>query len=249
MKPPVCVVIGAGEGIAQAVAQKFGKAGYTLAMLARNREKLSALVDKLHDQHLTVSGHPCDVAHFPWLESTLHEVGKELGTIEVVVYNAAEMTVGNVLEQEAEAFAHAFRVNAAGAVAAIRQVVPAMEKHGRGTILLTGGGFALFPEYGWEAISLSVGKAAVRSLAFGLHGEMKKRGIHVGTVTVMGTVGRGTPFDPDLIAEAFWELHAQEPGAWTAEIIYEGRRATVGVITVETRRASQMTDHAALLQS
>jgi short-subunit dehydrogenase len=233
MKPPVCVIIGAGEGISLSVAQKFGKAGYEVALLARNREKLSSLVQGLWDQHLTVSGHPCDVANFPWLESTLHEVAKELGEIEVIIYNAAEMTAKNVLEQDAEAFAHAFRVNVAGAVAAIRQVAPQMERRGKGTILLTGGGFALMPQYGWEMIGLSVGKAAVRSLTLGLHEEMKKRGIHVGTVTVMGTVAKGTPFDPDLVAQAFWELHSQEPGEWTAEIVYEGR-TMVEVIAVET---------------
>ncbi len=43
------------------------------------------------------------------------------------------------------------------------------------------------------------------------------------TVTVAGAVKRGTAFDPDLIAEKFWELHAQAAGQWQVEVVFDGK--------------------------
>ncbi len=37
------IIIGAGPGISYGVAEKFGKAGYRIALIARNEEKLKAL--------------------------------------------------------------------------------------------------------------------------------------------------------------------------------------------------------------
>ena len=65
-----------------------------------------------------------------------------------------------------------------------------------------------------------MGKARLRNLCFGLAAELEPAGIHVATVTVAGFVQPGTDFDPDLIAEKYWELHNQPLGAWEDEIIY-----------------------------
>ena len=70
-----------------------------------------------------------------------------------------------------------------------------------GAILVTGGGFALYPsgDYG----ILSVGKAMVRSAALVLAQELAPTGVRVATITICGIVAPGTPFDPDLIAQSY----------------------------------------------
>jgi hypothetical protein len=60
-------------------------------------------------------------------------------------------------------------------------------------------------------------------LGLALHAGLKADSIHVGMVTIAGTVARGTPFDPDRIAESYWTLYSQPPGAWTAEIVVDGQ--------------------------
>jgi NAD(P)-dependent dehydrogenase (short-subunit alcohol dehydrogenase family) len=115
-----------------------------------------------------------------------------------------------------------FTVNVAGALAAAQEVLPGMRQAGRGSILFTGGGLALDPT-GWlPAASLAVGKAGLRSLAQALHAELAPAGIHAGTVTVAGMIAPGTAFDPARIAEAFWSLHQDPPGAFRAELIFQG---------------------------
>jgi short-subunit dehydrogenase len=94
-----------------------------------------------------------------------------------------------------------------------------MKARGHGTILFTGGGWALKP---WDgAASPSIGKSGIRSLAYTLAQELGGSGIHVGTVTIAGQVATGTHFDPDKIAEAYLKLHRQPPGKFETEIIYQ----------------------------
>ena len=98
-----------------------------------------------------------------------------------------------------------------------------MRAAGRGTLLFTGGGLALYPEYGAGVSSLAAGKAGLRAFAFALAKELAPEGIHVATVTIAGTVKPGTAFDPDRIAEEYWALHAQPADSWSVERVFDGK--------------------------
>jgi short-subunit dehydrogenase len=104
-------------------------------------------------------------------------------------------------------------------VVATQVAAPAMRAAGAGTILFTGGGFADYPVP--ALATLSLGKAALRSAATILGVELAEDGIRVATVTIAGVVERGTPFDPDRIAETFWRV-AQSDGDWQSEFRFEG---------------------------
>src|SRR5690606_19887741 len=110
-----------------------------------------------------------------------------------------------------------FRTNVVGALVAARAVAPAMIERGRGSILFTGGGFATAPAADYT--SLSMDKAALRSLTFTLAQELGAHGVHVATVTVHGFVQTGTQYDPGRIARAFVQLHHQRKGHFETEIV------------------------------
>ena len=94
-----------------------------------------------------------------------------------------------------------------------------MKKKGAGAIFITGGGQGLEP---WHVLSsLAIGKAAIRSLCFSLHQELKSKGIKVATVTINGQVNPTTKFAPDLICEEFWKLYKTPLEDTPREIIYE----------------------------
>ena len=92
-----------------------------------------------------------------------------------------------------------------------------------GSILFTGGGLALYPEYGANASSLTAGKSALRGLTYAMAKELEPEGIHVATVTIAGTVAEGTAFAPDTIAECYWALHQQPKAQWSTEIVFNGQ--------------------------
>ena len=145
------------------------------------------------------------------------QIRAELGNPEVLIYNAAAFTPGKPSTIASEQLLHDFQVNVTGALVAVQQVLPAMQANRRGTILLTGGGLALYPSA--AAASLAIGKAGIRSLAFTLAQELKDSGIRVGTVTICGSVKPGTHFDPDAIAQSYLALHTSETPE--TEVIYK----------------------------
>ena len=52
MTGPVCVISGVGPGTGSALARRFARGGYRVAMLARNAERLNTLGHELADLHV-----------------------------------------------------------------------------------------------------------------------------------------------------------------------------------------------------
>lgn len=215
-KKGVCVVVGTGPGIGQAVAKRFGRAGYTLGLIARRKDSLDGFVDGLKVAGVTAQAFPADAEHAPSLVDALTKIHNELGPVDVLVYNAAVIKRGSPFDVGVEQLVREFRVNVGGALVCAQQVVPAMKAKKAGTLLFTGGGLALDP---WPAMaSLAVGKAGIKNLAHSLHKDLKDHGIRVATVTVDGLVKPGAgALDPGAIAEVFFALHEQPAASGDAE--------------------------------
>ena len=209
---PRAVIVGIGPGLGAALARRFAGGGFAVTGLARDPGRVAPASGVMLQQ--------ADASDPTGLAAAITAGGP----VEVLIYNAyrATMAQGGPSGLDPAVLVEDFRVNVAGALAAAQAVLPGMRAAGRGSILLTGGGLALDPT-GWlPAASLAVGKAGLRSLAFTLQKELAPAGVHVGTVTVAGQIQPGTPFDPDRIAEAFWGLHSDAPGAFRAEVVFKG---------------------------
>jgi len=218
MSKSTIAVVGAGPGVGLAVARRFAREGYRVALFARRREALDEYTADLIRQGFEAYGFPADASDEASLRQAFAECKERLGSPEVLVYNAAVMKQGRPSEVSPESVVSDFRINVVGAFIAAQEVIPAMREKRAGTILLTGGGLALTP---FPALaSLAIGKAAIRNLTSSLGGELEPDNIHVATVTICGIVKPGTHFDPDLIADVYWTLHTQEPGKREREIIY-----------------------------
>ena len=59
---------------------------------------------------------------------------------------------------------------------------------------------------------------AIRALAIALHDELKPRGIHVGTLTVFGSIGIDSYMSPARIADTVWQMNLQRD---VCEVKYE----------------------------
>jgi NAD(P)-dependent dehydrogenase (short-subunit alcohol dehydrogenase family) len=213
----VIFVIGMGPGVSAAVARRFGREGYAVGAVARNADKLDQQLAALRESGVRAAGAAADAGDIVSLRAALARLQAELGDAGVLVYNAAGVTYRPLAQVSAEQFAADLSVSVVGAFVAAQQVLPAMRARRSGSVLLTGGGFAFEPMP--VLASLGVGKAAIRNLAFSLHADLLDSGVHAATVTICGTVAPGTPFDPDRIAEAFWQLHAQPAGNFEREVL------------------------------
>ncbi len=213
-------MVGMGRGIGLSVARRFGREEYKLGLLARNELSLQNYAGALELDGCTVKTFPADVTRTPQLVSAIREVEKQLGSIGVLIYNAHAFQGSRASELSLEALEETLKVNLYGALVTAQLVIPGMLSRRKGTLLFTGGGLALNPHP--DRAALSIGKASLRALVGALSKELYHEGIHVATVTIAGQVRRNTSFDPDLIAEKFWDLHSQPPGRWKTEVIYQG---------------------------
>jgi NAD(P)-dependent dehydrogenase (short-subunit alcohol dehydrogenase family) len=103
-----------------------------------------------------------------------------------------------------------------GARVAANAVLPELRK-GRGSLLFSGGGFALHPSK--EYASLSVGKAALRAYVQVLHDQLTGTGVHVTSVMITKGIDSEARFDSAALAQAYVGLHSQPETDWQPELV------------------------------
>ncbi|MFG1948560.1 SDR family NAD(P)-dependent oxidoreductase [Nonomuraea sp. NPDC048826] len=213
---PGAVVIGAGPGIGRSVARRFAQQGLPIALVARSPETVKGTAEAVASFGVPVVSLTADSTDETALRAALDAASGEHGLPDVVVYNAAVIQGDAPGQLPASRHLDAWAVNVVGALTAAAHVAPAMARRGSGSFLITGG----MPEPKREYVSLSLGKAGVRTLVTLLDQEYGSSGVHVASVTVDGAVAPGTAFDPDDIAEHYWRLHTQPRDRWQHEVVH-----------------------------
>ena len=80
----VCVVLGYGPGIGDAVARRFSAGGFKVALVSRTREKVEAAAKGIANS----KAFPADVTDAAALTATLASIEGDLGPINALIYNA-----------------------------------------------------------------------------------------------------------------------------------------------------------------
>jgi NAD(P)-dependent dehydrogenase (short-subunit alcohol dehydrogenase family) len=224
VKKPVCAVVGVGPGNGAAFARRFAAEGYAVALLARTMAFSTDLASSLGDAH----AYPCDVTDSSSVKHTFEAVRKELGEAEVVIYNAGSGVWGTVEEITEVDFEASLRVNALGTFLVSKEVIAAMKRKGRGSIVIVG---ATASRRGSaRAAAFAPAKAAQRSLAESMARHLWPSGIHVALIVVDGVVDlprsrQRMPDKPDTffvrpddVADTAFRLTQQKPSAWSFEV-------------------------------
>jgi NAD(P)-dependent dehydrogenase (short-subunit alcohol dehydrogenase family) len=197
--------------IGLAIARRFAREGFRTALVGLDGAGLEAARVPRSQVFVTDLGEPGAVP------GVMHQIQEALGEADVLIYHASAGGRGLASSLEPEVMQRDLRVNAVAPLEAAQAVLPAMRRAGQGTLLFTGGGLALKPQA--ELASGSLGKAALRQLALCLAEELAPEGIHAATVTVAGFVQRDSAFNPELVAESFWELHSEPRTRWRSEVV------------------------------
>ncbi|MHA2787560.1 SDR family NAD(P)-dependent oxidoreductase [Corynebacterium sp. S7] len=213
------LVIGAGPGLGASIAKRFAREGFAVTLAARTPKNLDPIVAELTDMGADGDTLQVDAANISGFEAELQRYAQHRAP-GVVVYNVAKFVPNRILETPLAEQAAAYNTDVLGAIAAAQVLSPAMVEAGRGTFIITGGGFGHHPSP--EYATLSIGKAGVLATSAILHAELAPHNVHATSVTVHGAIAPGTAFDPDTIAETYWQLHTQPAEEWTAETLFSG---------------------------
>jgi NAD(P)-dependent dehydrogenase (short-subunit alcohol dehydrogenase family) len=221
--PEHVLVIGAGPGIGASIARTAAGAGARITIVSRTSSTLDPLVAELAGEGYDVAPYVADAAYEPRFTEVLARIVDERGAPTLAVYNAVDPAPkGPATSLEPEFLTVSLETNVTGALVLVQGVLDPMRAAGGGTILLTGGVLAVQP---WsDMTALSVGKAAMRTLALCLHQELAEDPVNVVTLTVGGMVRPGGAFDPDRIAERMWRAHLGQELGDGGEIRYTGAR-------------------------
>ena len=213
------LLVGAGPGLGMAVARRFAAGGYRVTLVARSTDGLRDLAGTLAGTGAAISTIAADASDPDGLGARMRELYAGHGAPGVIVYNAVMGAPDRLLSSSVAHLQAAYAVDVISAVVVAQVAAPAMRAAGFGTILVTGGGFADHPIPALATVSL--GKAALRSAATMLGADLGPDGIRVTTLTIAGQIVAGTSFDPERIAERYWEV-VHGDGPWQAEFRFTG---------------------------
>ena len=119
------VVVGAGNGCGNRVAEKFGQNDFRVVLMARNAEHLAQYEQEFKDKGIEVYTKVADAAKPETVTKAFDEVKAELGVPDVLFYNVG-VTIpdANLTEaKDAELLMRRYQVDVAGAYHAIQQVL------------------------------------------------------------------------------------------------------------------------------
>jgi len=232
MSRPVCAIVGAGEGLGRALAAKFATQGFDIALISRSEANCVAAIEaaKMANDRVEVRFYSADATKPETLESTLSAAARDLGEIDVLIYNArGDFTACEPLDMSYAALEDIYRVEVVGAFATAKSVLPSMIKRSRGSLFFSSATAALrgsgtYPLY-------SIGKFGLRALSQSLTRAYAKDGVHIVhfrldcdlDVPIMRDL-YGDRYDPeklarpDDVAETYWLTHLQPTGAWSNEV-------------------------------
>src|SRR6201989_3438887 len=220
-KYKTALIVGAGEGLSASLARLFTREKINVALAARKIEKLGALCGETG-----AHAYACDATKAEEVERLFGIVEREVGTPDLVVYNASGRARGAFVDLVPAEVANAIAVSAFGGFLVAQQAVSRMLPNKHGAILFTGAS-ASVKGYAQSA-PFAMGKFALRGLAQSMARELSPQGIHIGHFVIDGAIRGGDreePADrpdsmlgPEAIAESYWNVLQQPRSAWTWEL-------------------------------
>jgi NAD(P)-dependent dehydrogenase (short-subunit alcohol dehydrogenase family) len=214
------LVAGVGPGLGIAIATRFAREGYRVAMLARSRDKLAALAGQAPERLIPIA---CDVTDPAQVGAAFDETERTLGPLACAVFNAGAYRRGSILDIEPKDFELCWRVGAFAGFLVGQAAARRMVARGFGTILFTGATASL--RGGANFANLASPKFALRAVAQSMARELGPRGIHVAHVIIDGQIGTEdidakpeSRLRPEAIAQVYLDLHRQQRSAWSQEV-------------------------------
>ncbi|WP_205609939.1 SDR family oxidoreductase [Noviherbaspirillum galbum] len=237
----IVVITGASAGIGRAAAREFASHGATVALLARDQERLDAAraeVELLGGKALAI---PLDMADAAQVEAAAARIEHEIGPIDIWVNNAMSTILAPVDKIDPADFRRVTDVTYHGVVWGTMAALKRMRPRNRGTIVQVGSALA------YRSIPLQSpycgAKHAIKGFTQSVRTELlhEKSRIHLAIVDMPGvntpqfdwcrtTLDRhpkpmGAYYQPEVAARAvYWAAHSRRPE------IYVGMPAAAAII-------------------
>jgi 3-oxoacyl-[acyl-carrier protein] reductase len=171
----VALVTGASQGIGRTCALRLAKEGATVAVAARNQEKLNELVQEITSAGGKAAAFALDVADEEQVKSTVRAILAQFEKIEILVNNAGITRDQLVMRMKRADWDAVLQTNLTSAYLCIQQVVPSMLRKKWGRIINITSVFGQMGQAGQANYSAS--KAGLIGLTMAIAREVGSRTI------------------------------------------------------------------------
>ncbi len=235
MTKPICLIIGAGDYIGAAIAKRFAKGGYHIAMGRRRGEMFAPLITEIEAEGGFATGYTWDARKEETAEEMFAKVEADLGPIDICIFNVGGNVYFPIADTTERVFRKVWEMCAYAAFLSGREAAKYMVPREKGSIFFTGATASMKGNAGFAAFAS--GKFALRGLAQAMARELGPKNIHVAHLIIDAGVDtefvrdrkrqagidpndlpEDTLMNPNSIAEAYWYLHHQPRDGWTHEL-------------------------------
>lgn len=219
--PTTALIVGAGSGLSASLARVFAKEKMTVALAARQIDKISNLCSEIG-----ATSFACDASKPEEVKQLFIDLETRLESPTVVVYNPSLRVSAPFVDLEPTDVKKALDITAYGGFLVAQAAAKRMLLRGGGAIFFTGASASVkgYP----RSAPFAMGKFALRGLAQSIARELAPKNIHVAHFIIDGTIRspeRQEPadnpdsfLDPDAIALTYLNILRQPRSAWTWEI-------------------------------
>ncbi|MDI9221604.1 SDR family oxidoreductase [Pantoea sp. EA-12] len=217
----VAVITGAGAGVGRAVAEKFAREGYSVALLSRNEARLQHTASEFREQYsVKTLAIAVDVANAQQVADAASQTERELGPVDVWVNVAMATVFSPVSGLEPAEVERATQVTYLGQVYGMMAALRHMRIRNRGSIINVGSALS------HRSVPLQAAycgaKSAIRGFTDSLRSELIHDGLSI-QLTMVDLPAVNTPqfdwarnkmhrkarpvapvFQPEVAARAVW---------------------------------------------
>jgi NAD(P)-dependent dehydrogenase (short-subunit alcohol dehydrogenase family) len=206
-----------------------------VAVGRRHAEKLAPLVAEIAACGGTARAFALDARDETNVIETFATIEREMGPLEVVVFNVGANVRFPIEETTSRVFRKVWEMACLGGFLTGREAARVMAPRGRGSLFFTGATASVRGGAGYAAFASA--KSGLRALAQSLARELWPKNVHVAHLVIDAGVDTafvreriraagGDPealppdslMDPAAIGETYWMLHQQPRDAWTFEL-------------------------------
>ncbi|GAB1812159.1 SDR family oxidoreductase [Mycobacterium sp. MUNTM1] len=177
------LLTGASSGIGEAAAEQFARAGATVVVVARRKDLLDALVQRITGAGGEAVAIPCDVSDMDAVDALVAEVENRLGGIDILINNAGR-SIRRPLAESLERWHDVERtmvLNYYAPLRLIRGLAPGMIERGDGHIINVSTWGVLSEASPLFAV-YNASKAALSTVSRVVETEWGDKGVHSSTL-------------------------------------------------------------------